>query len=96
MINQLSQSVERLREKKELREDLEAILETPHGQRFFKMFLRHCNVTRATFSNDPMKIVADEATRRLAMSYLQLLGKDDPQHLITMIEDETNQRHNPE
>jgi hypothetical protein len=96
MLEKLTQPVQRLREKKELREDLEAILETPHGQRFFKVFLKHCGVTRSTFSNDPMKIVADEATRRLAMSYLQILGKDDPQHLITMIEDENNQRHNPE
>jgi len=90
MIQQLTTSIERLREKKELREDLMAIMETPHGQRFFKTFLRHCNVTRTTFSNDPMKIVADEATRRLAMSYLTLLGQDDPQNLINLIEDETN------
>ena len=73
-----------------MREDLEAILDTPHGERFFKQFLSDCGVTRTRFSLDPYEIVAGEATRRLAMSYLHLLGQDDPQHLINLLEEKNH------
>jgi len=96
MLNKITRPLKKLREEQELRNDLEAILATPHGQRFFKTFLRHCNVTRSSFNSDPYRIVEQEATRRLAMSYLHLLGRDDPQHLISMIEEETEHRQNPE
>jgi len=82
--------IQKLLEKRKLKHDLETILSTPEGARFFKVFLRHCGVTRTQFSADPYAIVAAEATRRLAMSYLQILGQDDPQHLINQIENEEN------
>jgi hypothetical protein len=84
----LMTTLERLKQKRQIRDDLTAIMETPHGKRFFKQFLKDCGVTRSRFSLDPYEITAAEATRRLAMSYLHLLGKDDPQHLINIIEED--------
>ena len=62
-----------------MRDDLTTITETVAGARFFKQFLKDSGVTRSRFSHDPYEITAAEATRRLAMSYLHLLGQDDPQ-----------------
>jgi hypothetical protein len=84
----LMTTLERLKQKRQIRDDLTAIMETPHGKRFFKQFLKDCGVTRSRFSLDPYEITAAEATRRLAMSYLHLLGRDDPQHLINIIEED--------
>ena len=81
-------SLDRLKKRRQMRDDLTSILDTPHGQRFFKQFLKDSGVTRSRFSHDPYEITAAEATRRLAMSYLHLLGKEDPQHLINIIESE--------
>jgi len=88
MIEKALHSLERLKARRQMRDDLQTILETPHGERFFKQFLKDCGVTRSRFSLDPYEITAAEATRRLAMSYLHLLGKEDPQHLINIIEEE--------
>ena len=88
MIKKTLNALDRLKKRRQMRDDLQTILETPHGERFFKQFLKDCGVTRARFSHDPYEIVAAEATRRLAMSYLHLLGKEDPQHLINIIEED--------
>lgn len=79
-------TLERLREKSKLKEDLINILETPHGQRFFKILLRECHVTKPVFHSDDVKMRECEGRRRLAMSFLTLLGQDDPQELINKIE----------
>jgi len=79
-------SLEKLREKAKLKEDLINILETPHGQRFFKVLLRECHVTKPVFHSDDAKMRECEGRRRLAMSFLTLLGQDDPQELINKIE----------
>ena len=79
-------TLERLREKSKLKEDLINILETPHGQRFFKVLLRECHVTKPVFHSDDAKMRECEGRRRLAMSFLTLLGQDDPQELINKIE----------
>jgi len=86
MIKKITNTLDRLKARRQMRDDLQSILDTPHGERFFKQFLKDCGVTRARFSHDPYEIVAIESTRRLAMSYLHLLGKEDPQHLINIIE----------
>lgn len=82
----LINSLEKLREKAKLKEDLIHILETPHGQRFFKVLLRECHVTKPVFHSDDAKMRECEGRRRLAMSFLTLLGQDDPQELINKIE----------
>lgn len=79
-------SLEKLRERAKLKEDLTHILETPHGQRFFKVLLRECHVTKPVFHSDEAKMRECEGRRRLAMSFLTLLGQDDPQELINKIE----------
>lgn len=79
-------SLEKLREKAKLKEDLINILETPSGQRFFKVLLRECHVTKPVFHSDDAKMRECEGRRRLAMSFLTLLGQDDPQELINKIE----------
>ncbi len=79
-------TLERLREKSKLKEDLINILETPHGQRFFRVLLRECHVTKPVFHSDNAKMRECEGRRRLAMSFLTLLGQDDPQELINKIE----------
>ena len=79
-------SLTRLREKAELKEDLINILETPQGKRFFTVLLRECHVTKPVFHSDEAKLRECEGRRRLAMSFLTLLGQDDPQELINKIE----------
>jgi transposase-like protein len=79
-------SLSKLREKAKLKEDLTNILETPHGKRFFKVLLRECHVTKPVFHSDEAKLRECEGRRRLAMSFLTLLGQDDPQELINKIE----------
>ena len=79
-------TLERLRDKAKLKEDLINILETPQGQRFFKVLLRECHVTKPVFHSDDAKLRECEGRRRLAMSFLTLLGQDDPQELINKIE----------
>ena len=85
-MGKITNTLDRLKTRRQMRDDLQSILDTPHGERFFKQFLKDCGVTRSRFSHDPYEIVAIESTRRLAMSYLHLLGKEDPQHLINIIE----------
>lgn len=80
------QRLERLREKAQLREDLINILETPHGERFFKVLLRECHVTKPVFHTEEAKLRECEGRRRLAMSFLTLLGQDSPQEIINRIE----------
>lgn len=84
-------SVARLREKSQLREDLINILETPAGDRFFKVLLRECHVTKPVFHTDDAKLRECEGRRRLAMSFLTLIGQDDPQQLINKLELEKKQ-----
>jgi len=79
-------SLTRLREKAQLKEDLINILETPQGKRFFTVLLRECHVTKPVFHSDEAKLRECEGRRRLAMSFLTLLGQDDPQTLINKIE----------
>lgn len=79
-------SLEKLRERAKLKEDLINILDTPHGQRFFKVLLKECHVTKPVFHSDDAKMRECEGRRRLAMSFLTLLGQDDPQELINKIE----------
>ena len=81
-------AIKKLRDKKKLRDDLLSILETDPGQRFFKILLRECHVTKPVFHSDVDKLRECEGRRRLAMSFLSLLGQDDPQFLINKIEEE--------
>ena len=81
-------TIKKLRDKKKLRDDLLSILETEPGQRFFKVLLRECHVTKPVFHSDVDKLRECEGRRRLAMSFLSLLGQDDPQYLISKIEEE--------
>ena len=81
-------AIKKLRDKKKLRDDLLSILETEPGQRFFKVLLRECHVTKPVFHSDVDKLRECEGRRRLAMSFLSLLGQDDPQYLISKIEEE--------
>ena len=82
----LLNSLDKLRKKAQLKEDLINILETPHGQRFFKVLLRECHVTKPVFHVEESKLRECEGRRRLAMSFLTLLGQDDPQELINRLE----------
>jgi hypothetical protein len=79
-------TLERLREKSKLKSDLETILATPEGQRFFKVLLRECHVTKPVFHSDTEKLRECEGRRRLAMSFLTLLGQDDPDKIINRME----------
>ena len=85
-------SLTKLREKAKLKEDLTNIIETPQGKRFFKVLLRECHVTKPVFHSDEAKLRECEGRRRLAMSFLTLLGQDDPQELINKIEMENKKK----
>ena len=82
-------SLQKLRQKAKLKDDLVTILETPAGKRFFEVSLKECHVTRPVFHSDTNKLRECEGRRRFAMSLLTLLGQDDPQQLITKLELET-------
>lgn len=84
-------NLKRLRAKQQLRDDLITILATPEGERFFKVFLRECHVTKPVFHSDTNKLRECEGRRRLAMSFLTLLSEDDPQKLINKLELENNE-----
>jgi hypothetical protein len=83
-------SLQRLRQKAKLKDDLVTILNTPAGKRFFEVLLRECHVTKPVFHSDTNKLRECEGRRRFAMSLLSLLGQDDPQQLITKLELENN------
>lgn len=90
MVNKVINSVARLKQRSELRDDLTKILETPEGSRFFKVLLRECHVTKPVFQVDDNKLRECEGRRRLAMSFLSLLGQDDPQQIINRLEEHNN------
>lgn len=81
--------LKRLKERQQFREDLLHILTTDQGKRFFEQFLNHCNVTNPRFHDNPQQMAFYEGKRHLAMSYLKILGQDDPQSIIDIIEKET-------
>jgi len=83
--------LKRLRENQEFKQALAHIVATPQGKVFLKRFLRDCHVTNPKFSADPSVTQFNEGARHLAMSYLRLLAKDDPQDIINQIEKETKQ-----
>lgn len=89
MANPLTTHLQKLRRQRQFKEDLTLILETDHGKRFFAQMLHDCNVTRPRFFSDPMTTQWNEGRRHLAMSYLNAVGRDDPQNLIDIIEQET-------
>jgi hypothetical protein len=74
-----------------MREALISILETDSGKVFFKQLLKDCNVSKPQFHRDPNEIIWNEARRHLAMSYLTLVAKEDPQSIIDIIEQEQEQ-----
>lgn len=92
MLAKVVDTYARLRKQGELRDDLNKILETPEGQRFFKVFLKECHVTKPVFHVDNNKLRECEGRRRLAMSFLSLLGQDDPHQLINLIEQENHDK----
>lgn len=86
MLDKAVNAVARLRQRGELRDDLNTILSTPEGKRFFKVLLKECHVTKPVFHSDDNKLRESEGRRRLAMSFLSLMGQDDPHQLINIIE----------
>jgi hypothetical protein len=82
--------LKKLRARQQFRDDLLAIAATPAGDRFFRRFMRDCSVTHPKFSSDPYVTAFNEGKRHLAMSYMNLMGRDDPQNLIDIIEKEQN------
>jgi hypothetical protein len=90
VVQKVIQSVTRLKERGELRSDLLKILDTPEGERFFRILLRECHVTKPVFHSDDAKLRECEGRRRLAMSFLSLLGQDDPQQIINRLGEEHN------
>jgi transposase-like protein len=90
MLDKAVNAVARLRQRGELRDDLNTILSTPEGKRFFKVLLKECHVTKPVFHSDNNKLRESEGRRRLAMSFLSLMGQDDPHQLINIIEQENH------
>ncbi len=84
-------NLDQLKSRVKLRDDLLSILKTEEGKRFFKVFLRECHVTKPVFHQDTNKLREAEGRRRLAMTFLTLMGEDDPQQLINRIELENNE-----
>jgi|TARA_R110000796_G_scaffold22098_6_gene64360 hypothetical protein len=82
--------LKKLRARQQFRDDLLSIAATPAGDRFFRRLLRDCGVTFPKFSSDPQVTAFNEGKRHLAMSYVNLMGRDDPQNLIDIIEKEQN------
>jgi hypothetical protein len=80
--------LKKLRARQQFRDDLLTIAATPAGDRFFRRLLRDCGVTFPKFSSDPQVTAFNEGKRHLAMSYMNLMGRDDPQKLIDIIEKE--------
>ena len=90
MLDKAVDAYARLRQRGDLRDDLNTILSTPEGKRFFKVFLKECHVTKPVFHSDNNKLRECEGRRRLAMSFLSLMGQDDPHKLINIIEQENH------
>ena len=65
----------------EFRDNLRAVVATPHGRAVFEQLLRDCNVTRPVFTADPLTNSFNEGRRQLAMSYLAILEQDDLDNL---------------
>lgn len=63
-------------------------MNNPDFKTFWEHYLRSSNVSRPTFATDPYRIVWNESRRHLAMSYLNILAKEDPQQLIDALEKE--------
>ena len=84
-------NLDQLRERARLKDDLMTIIETPEGQRFFKVLLRECHVTKPVFHSDNNKLRESEGRRRFAMTLLTLIAEDDPQKLINKLELENNE-----
>lgn len=75
-----------------LQRALKSIYETPEGKVFFEELLRHCGVTHPKFSKDPMETAWNEGRRHLAMSYMSLLGMNDPDSLKERLEELNKQQ----
>ena len=88
MLEPMKRQLERLRDRTQFRNCLLRLRDNPDFGVFFRMFLRHCSVTKPRFSRDPQEILWWESRRHLAMSYLSLLAQDDPQTLIDRLERE--------
>ena len=84
-------NLDQLRERSKLKDDLMTIIETPEGQRFFRVLLRECHVTKPVFHSDNNKLRESEGRRRFAMTLLTLIAEDDPQKLINKLELENNE-----
>lgn len=80
--------LQKLITKRQLKEDLTHILETPQGQRFFEVLLRECHVTKPVFHTDEAKLREAEGRRRFAMSLLTLVAQDNLQAIIDRLEKE--------
>lgn len=82
----------KLRRRLLFRNALSRLIKTEDGKVFFETFLEHCHVTKTQFSSDPMKVVEQESLRRLAMSYLSLLGRDNTETILAQFETENRQK----
>jgi len=60
---------------------------------FLTQLLRDTRVIPPRFFKDKTELVAGEALRRLGMGYLQILAEDDPQSIITRLEETQNEGH---
>lgn len=88
MITEFAARVRVMHKKKEFQSSLKRLVETPDGKVFFEQFLRDCGVTRPKIARDPQEIAWNESKRHLAVSYLNILARNDMDHLVLRMEEE--------
>ena len=78
--------VARLRKRREMRDALRRLRETPDGKLVIDWLLRESGVTRPVAHEDPYKAQFAEGKRHLGMSLLTLMTSEDPSNLIAELE----------
>lgn len=83
---QLLGKIGRLRKRREMRDALRRLRETPDGKLVIDWLLRETGVTRPAAHEDPFKAQFAEGKRHIGMSVLTLMTSEDPSNLIAELE----------
>lgn len=78
--------VARLNKRRQMRDALRRLRETPDGKLVIEWLLRESGVTRPVAHEDPYKAQFAEGKRHLGMSLLTLMTSEDPSNLIAELE----------
>lgn len=83
---ELGGKIARLNKRRQMRDALRRLRETPDGRLVIDWLLRESGVTRPVAHEDPFKAQFAEGKRHLGMSLLTLMTSEDPSNLIAELE----------